>query len=537
MNIMKQMPGTEANNVGWDEPLYREMLGRLPAAVYICDEEGYITFYNQAAVLLWGRVPEIGKERWNGFLKMYRPDGTPIALEESPTALALREARTRQNEEIIIERPDGSRRTILSSPEPFFDAAGTLKGALNILMDITRQGEIKQSLEKELNSKTDQLKKSEQRYHLMIDEVEDYAILLLNRDGDIQNWNKGAEKIKGYASAEIVGKNFRMFYTKEDQEGGLPERLINEAVTQGKANHEGWRVRKDGTRFWGSVVITALHDNENSIIGFSKVTRDLTQRKLNEDAILEKSRLFEVNNRELEKMNQELSSFVYVSSHDLQEPLRKIQTFSSYLLQFENAHLTDKGKDYLKRMDATAGRMKVLIHDLLVYSRTSNTDAPAEAIPFEVFLQGAKDELKEIIEEKKAVIESGPLPRLRVIAFQFQQLFTNIVSNSLKYAKKGVAPHVVIAADIVDGSLVADKEARADALYHHISFADNGIGFAPANNHKIFEIFKRLHTRDEYEGTGIGLSICKKIVENHAGFITAEGEPQQGAVIHVYLPV
>ncbi|HSC38860.1 MAG TPA: ATP-binding protein, partial [Chitinophagaceae bacterium] len=371
----------------------------------------------------------------------------------------------------------------------------------------------------------------------MIDEVEDYAILLLNREGNIQNWNKGAQKIKGYTSAEILGKNFRLFYTKEDQEGGLPERLITEAVTHGKANHEGWRVRKDGTRFWGSVVITALHDNENSIIGFSKVTRDLTQRKLNEDAILEKSRLFEANNRELEKMNQELSSFVYVSSHDLQEPLRKIQTFSSYLLQFENAHLSDKGKDYLKRMDATAGRMKVLIHDLLVYSRTSNTDAPAEAIPFEVFLQGAKDELKEIIEEKKAVVESGPLPRLRVIAFQFQQLFTNIVSNSLKYAKKGVAPHIVIAADIVDGSLVADKEARADALYHHISFADNGIGFAPANNHKIFEIFKRLHTRDEYEGTGIGLSICKKIVENHAGFITAQGEPQKGAVIHVYLPV
>jgi PAS domain S-box-containing protein len=127
------------------------------------------------------------------------------------------------------------------------------------------------------------LRQSEERYFRMIDEVEDYAILLLDRNGNIQNWNKGAEKIKGYKENEILGKNFRIFYTKEDQDNGLPELLIDKAVKQGKALHEGWRVRKDGTRFWGSIVITALHDDQKNVIGFSKVTRDLTERKETED--------------------------------------------------------------------------------------------------------------------------------------------------------------------------------------------------------------------------------------------------------------
>ena len=534
---MKNMLRTEGKKPGEDERRLRDILQRMPAAVYTCDRNGYITFFNKAAATLWGREPEPGIDRWCGSWKTYRPNGTTLPPDECPMALTLKEGRPVNGHEIIIERPDGERRIIMPYPEPLFDVAGKMTGALNTLVDITGQKEIKGLLEKAIRERTEELRESEDRYHGMIAEVQDYAILLLDIHGNIQNWNKGAEKIKGYSAAEITGKNFRVFYTPADQQSRLPETLLAEARNQGKANHEGWRVKKDGSLFWSNVVITALHDKSNRLIGFSKVTRDLTERKINEDELREKSRLLEEKTRQLEKMNQELTSFVYISSHDLQEPLRKIQTFASYILHFEKDRLSEKGKDFFTRLDTTAARMKTLIHDLLVYSRTNVTNAHLEPMPLDVFLLGAKEELAEHIEEKKACIESDPLPQLPVIPFQFQQLFTNILGNSLKYARKNIPPHIVIKAGIVPGSAIAHRTAPTGARYHHISFSDNGIGFDPVNNQKIFEIFNRLHSKEEYDGTGIGLAICKKIAENHQGFITAEGKPQQGALIHLYIPV
>jgi len=534
---MKNMLRIESKIPGEEDLRFREILQRMPAAVYTCDRNGYITFYNKAAASLWGREPEPGVDMWCGSWKIYHTDGTPLPLDECPMAITLREARAINGHEIVIERPDGERRVIMPHPEPLFDKAGRMTGALNTLMDITGQKEVKGLLEKAVIERTEELRESEARYHGMIAEVQDYAIILLDTDGNIQNWNKGAEKIKGYSAEEITGKNFRLFYTEGDRQIRLPEKLLAEAREQGKANHEGWRVKKDGSVFWSNVVITALHDKKNNVIGYSKVTRDLTERKINEDELKEKSRQLEEKTKQLEKMNQELSSFVYISSHDLQEPLRKIQTFASYILHFEKDRLSDKGKDFFVRLDTTAGRMKTLIHDLLVYSRTNANYAHLELMPLDNFLLGAKEELGERIEEKHASIEAGPLPQLPVIPFQFQQLFTNIVGNSLKYAKKEVPPQIVIKAGVVPGSTIGHKAALAETLYHHISFADNGIGFDPANNQKIFQIFNRLHTREEYEGTGIGLAICKKIAENHQGFITAEGKPQQGVTIHLYIPV
>lgn len=534
---MKIMSSTESKNPTGSDLRFRDILSHLPAAIYTCDKEGYITFYNESAATLWGRKPELGIDMWCGSWKIYHIDGTPMPLDECPMAVALQEGRPVRGTEIIVERPDGERRTILPHPDPLFDDSGQLVGALNMLVDITGHGETRNLLEKKILERTKELKESEERYQRMIAEVQDYAILLLDTKGHIQNWNKGAEKIKGWSADEAIGKSFKIFYTDYDRDRGLPDQLLAEARTNGKANHEGWRVKKDGNRFWSNVTITALHDNDNNVIGFSKVTRDLTAKKLSDDALQEKTRRIEEQNRELDKMNQELSSFVYVSSHDLQEPLRKIQTFASYILHFEKDRLSPKGQDFFRRLDMTAARMKTLIHDLLVYSRTNASRTSLVVMPLDNFLQGAKEELKELIEEKGAVIESTPLPQLPVIAFQLQQLFTNVLGNSLKYAKKDTPPHIMIKADIVDGSSLHDKAALPGIPYHHISFADNGIGFAPANNHKIFEIFNRLHTREEYDGTGIGLAICKKIAENHQGIITAEGKPQQGATIHLYIPI
>src|SRR5690606_532970 len=201
-----------------------------------------------------------------------------------------------------------------------------------------------------------------------------YSIILLSTDGIIENWNRGAETIKGYTADQVVGKNFEIFYTEEDRQKGLPQKNLAEASTAGRAFYEGLRVRADGTTFWGSIVLTALHNARGEMIGFTKVTRDLSEITSAADALRATSIQLAEKNRELESMNQELASFAYVSSHDLQEPLRKIQTFASRIVETEHDNLSAKGKDYFIRMQNAALRMQTLIEDLLAYSRTNTAE-------------------------------------------------------------------------------------------------------------------------------------------------------------------
>lgn len=518
---------------------FHQLVEGLPVAFYTCDKEGRINLFNRAAEVLWGRTPEVGKELWCGSWKIFNPDGSPLPLDECPMAVALREGRPVLDREIVVERIDGTRKNVLPHPRPIFDPTGKLIGAMNVLVDITHLKNTTALLRytEELKRKSEDLKKSEERYHRMVSEVQDYVIIFIDRDGKIQNWNKGAEKIKGYSAEEAIGKNFRMFYLPEDREAKLPERLIQIALEEGKSNHEGWRVRKDGTKFWGSVAITAIHNDEGDVIGFSKVTRDLTERKAAEEIALENARKLEEKNSELEQMNQELASFAYVSSHDLQEPLRKIQTFASRIVEMEEANLSEKGKDYFLRMQNAALRMQTLIEDLLAYSRTNTSEKRFEATDLNVILNDIKSEIKEVIDEKKVLIESHHLPTLYVIPFQIRQLFINILINSIKFSKAGIPPRIQIKVNQVSGKTIADTHANPEKQYAHFSIADNGIGFDPEHRLKIFEVFQRLHGRAEYSGTGIGLAICKKIVENHKGVIHAESQLDQGATFHIYLPI
>jgi light-regulated signal transduction histidine kinase (bacteriophytochrome) len=295
-------------------------------------------------------------------------------------------------------------------------------------------------------------------------------------------------------------------------------------------------VRKDGSVFWGSVVITSLHDDANNVVGFSKVTRDLTERKKAEDILKENAEEINSKNKELELMNQELASFAYVSSHDLQEPLRKIQTFSSRIVETEPG-LSDKGKDYFSRMQNAAFRMQTLIEDLLAYSRTNTSEKKFETVDLNKVVADVKNDFKERIEEKHATVEVDELPTMEVIVFQFRQLLTNILSNALKFSKPDVAPKIEIHYESAKASKLNVPELDPKKNYHYFRVTDNGIGFDPEHKHKIFEVFQRLHGRSEYSGTGIGLAICKKIVENHGGFVQAIGEPGKGATFNIYIPV
>lgn len=244
----------------------------------------------------------------------------------------------------------------------------------------------------------------------------------------------------------------------------------------------------------------------------------------------------EQQNIELEASNKELLAFNYVASHDLQEPLRKIQTFVSRLSEKEYDKLSDSGKEFMGRINNSVERMRILIEDLLQYSRTTKTEKVFEETDLNDLLDNAKVEQAQSIEEKGAKIQNQPLPKLKVIPFQIQQLFVNLISNSLKYSKSGVTPDVKISCKKVIASDEPMIPKNTKDKFYKITFKDNGIGFEQEYAEKIFILFNRLHNKNEYEGTGIGLAICKKIVDNHRGFIFATGIPETGATFTVYLP-
>lgn len=393
--------------------------------------------------------------------------------------------------------------------------------------------ELAETLERTISSKTvdlerknEELRKSEERYHKMIEEVEDYAIILLDKDGIIQNWNKGAEKIKGYKEKEIVGKSFQNFYLPEDRERGLPLQLLQTAREKGKALHEGWRRKKDGSAFWGSIVLTALHDDQNNIIGFSKVTRDLTERKMTDEKM-------KAYTNQLEFQNEQLEQFAYAASHDMKEPLRKIIFYNNHLFEKAAANLKEKEKEYLTRSIAAANRMSKLIDDLLEYSKASFDIKDFEIVDLNEVIDEIILSHRDTIENAEARIHFSNLPQLPGIPFQLRQLFDNLITNAIKYRHDERKPDIFINSSKITGT--GEKELDEGKPYHKITVADNGVGFEEEYSEKIFELFQRLGTTRNV-GTGVGLALCKKIVQNHHGTIKATGYLNEGARFEIYLP-
>ncbi len=287
-------------------------------------------------------------------------------------------------------------------------------------------------------------------------------------------------------------------------------------------------IRKDGeVRHFKSLskLITDIN-GQKTLIG---INSDITEQHLTTLALEER-------NRELEQSNKELASFNYVASHDLQEPLRIIQIYISRFDEKEVSTMTDKGKEYFAKIKSSVTRMRTLIDDLLLFSRTNKIEKVFEKTDLNLLLENSKQDLAVSIEEKKALIYSEELPTINVIPFQIQQLLTNLIGNSIKYSKKNSPPIIRITSKIIIAKNQPELKTESTKKYFKISISDNGLGFEQQYAESIFILFQRLHNDKEYLGTGIGLSICKKIAENHSGFIISQGEPNKGSTFSVFLP-
>jgi signal transduction histidine kinase/CHASE3 domain sensor protein len=287
-------------------------------------------------------------------------------------------------------------------------------------------------------------------------------------------------------------------------------------------------VQKNGITKYLKAYAKAFYsiDGQKRLLG---ITSDITDE-------IESFLVLEERNLELEHNNKELSDFTYVASHDLQEPLRKVQTFISRLEEKESKNISNAGFQYLGRINVAVTRMRLLIDDLLQFSRTNKPDKEFVLTDLNILFENAKQDVAEIILEKKAIITSALLPDVLVIPFQVQQLFLNLLSNSLKYSKNNIVPIINIEYSKVKATDDIHLNKAPKSVYHKITFLDNGIGFDQKYVDQIFELFSRLHDKKEYSGTGVGLSICKKIVDNHQGFIFAQGALNVGAIFTIYLP-
>jgi PAS domain S-box-containing protein len=443
---------------------------------------------------------------------------------------------------------DGSVHWIEGKGKYYYDATGKPMKLIGTVRDISEEKEQEQHL-----------RESEMRFRTLIMESPVPKAILRGEDHVVEMANKALLKnIWRKEESEVIGRRvLDVFPELKDQKYAS---LLHKVYTTG----EKWTeveafislTGDDGLKsFYIDFEYAPLFDSEESISGIKLTAIDVTEKvearkraeerendlRLLSDSlekkVSERTMQLEEKNMDLEKMNKELQSFAYISSHDLQEPLRKIQTFATRLYDKEFNVLSEAGRDQFKRMQAAAERMQTLIDDLLAYSRTATAARKFEKVDLGKIVAELKDDLKEEIKEKHAQIETGELCEVTVIPFQFRQLLQNLVGNALKFSSPERLPVIKITSSINDGSELSDDTFTAGKKYCHIVISDNGIGFEQQYHDKIFELFQRLHGKGEFSGTGIGLSIVKKIVDNHHGIITVKGELNKGATFEIFLPV
>jgi PAS domain S-box-containing protein len=389
-------------------------------------------------------------------------------------------------------RKDGSRFWAHVVIDAIRDQQDQLVGFAKITRDLT-----------ERKLAQEQLRRAEEQFRILVQGVTDYAIFKLDPAGCVTTWNPGAERIKGYSSEEILGQHFSRFYTEEDRAAHLPERVLETAARTGRFETEGWRVRKDGSRFWAHVVVDALRDDDGNLIGFAKVTRDNTERRAAQQAV---------------------EAFAYSVSHDLRAPLRGIEGFARILLDDFGEAMGAAGRRYAERIAAAADRLQLLIADLLTFSRLQRAEIKLRPVDASRIVHRQVEQVRTLVGGDDAVIEiAEPLPRVRAEPAVLEQAFANLLSNAVKFRRHGERASVRVRGEV-----------QGDRVRFWVE--DEGIGIAPEHQERIFGAFERLHGQESYPGSGMGLAIVKAGIERMSGAAGVVSEAGRGAKFWIELP-
>ena len=494
----------------------------------------------------------------------------------------------------------------------------------------------------------EELRESEEKYRMLLDGVRDYAIFMMDPQGDVLSWNAGAERTKGYAAGEILGRNFTCFFTPDDVRRGRPEELLRTTAASGRQEEQALRVRRDGSQFLAHVTLAALYDRSGKLRGFSEISHDLSQSKESEaryrglleaapdamvvvdtggeivllnvqaekqfgyrrdelvgqpvkniipegfaerlvadalrsteealaqrigtgielsgrrkngtefpieimlsplegaEGMLVTAAIRDISTRkaaeaqllqkveELKRSNEELGQFAYIASHDLQEPLRMVASYTQLLSRRYKGRLDSDADEFIAFAVDGASRMQRLIQDLLAFSRVGTKGKELCETSSQRALEQALVNLRGAIEDSGALVTHDPLPSVLADETQLVQLFQNLVGNAIKYQGPGV-PRVHVSAIQQDGPNDGRSEIRNGGRRWLFSVRDNGLGIDPKYFERIFGMFQRLHKREEFAGTGIGLAICRKIAERHGSPITVESQPGQGSTFRFAL--
>jgi len=362
----------------------------------------------------------------------------------------------------------------------------------------------------------------EERFRQFVTGVKDYAIFLLDAEGRVASWNQGAERIKGYRAEEILGRHFSCFYPREEVAQGTPQRLLERAAAEGRAEDEGWRVRKDGSRFWANVVFTAVRGADGSLRGFSKVTRDISERKAAQERLERQAAELARSNAELAAINKELDAFTYSVSHDLRAPLRQVDGFSRILAEELRGNLPNQARHCLERILEGVGRMGRLVDDLLNLGRAGRKPLTWERARLTAVVREAIAELQPDTRDRNIEWQIEELPEMECDPGLMKLVFVNLLSNAVKFTQRQPRAVIQVGSQMQNGQLV-------------FFVRDNGIGFNMRHAHKLFGIFQRLHRQEDFQGSGVGLANVQRIIHKHGGRVWAEAEPYKGATFYFTL--
>ena len=477
-------------------------------AIYALDADGRVATWNAGAEAIKGYTADqiVGRH----VAVFYPADDVENGKPDRDLAIAT--AQGRMQEEGWRVRSDGTVFWASVLITALRERDGRLVGFGKVTRDLSerRRGE-------------DLLRESEERFRLLVDSVADYAIFVLDPTGHIASWNLGAERLKGFRADEVIGRHFSIFYPSDDVRAGVPSELLRIALESGRVEREGWRVRKDGARFWANVVISTLRGPDGTHRGFAKVTKDLTERKRNEDAlrgVLEREHAAAGRLRDLDRMRTTVLELV---AHDLRAPLGVIRNLS-FLLQRDSEQMSEATKlEHLERISARAGAMSELVDDLF---HVVQFDAGPLAVERREFDVG--DVVDEAIGD--ALTDAGARRvRVRVVGIaralgdprRTREVLVNLINNADKFCPP---PSMI---DI-------GVDRHADEVV--VSVADAGPGIPVDQQHLLFQRFSRLSPSPERAGSGIGLFIAKSLVEAQGGHISVDSTPGVGSTFCFTLP-